>query len=282
MPRPNIDIGEKGVEKSDLETPTEDVEDVKEGKKNLFENSNVMVCVLILPEIEKQPGIAEEFLSNSYFKKFNPVFYDISNNEEFTKPLKSEGYEVKRLREEGEDLSRDLHVKVRSQMKEDFLEREETHLFFLKGTVLPPFDTMVKLLVMDKPIATGVFLGVQDFNGKKLLSPNLRGLSEEQEGAATRVPVKQVVPSRVGEVYGCELGCSLVKREVLEEVEFKKHSLRLGEDYIFCKEAREKGFRTYADSSVKAYQFMKGGYYKVPRSMKEYDDIDQEDLDYVF
>ena len=50
----------------------------------------------------------------------------------------------------------------------------------------------------------------------------------------------------------CGLGCVLIHKDVLSEVEFKIQQPRKGfDDILFCQDALNKGFEIFADLSVK-------------------------------
>ena len=60
-----------------------------------------------------------------------------------------------------------------------------------------------------------------------------------------------VFPPRLIEIGAAGLGCSLVSREVLKQVDIGVFASGTGEDVKFYVDAREKGFGAWADTSVR-------------------------------
>jgi len=137
-----------------------------------------------------------------------------------------------------------------------------THLFMTESDMILPADCIVKLLALDKDMASGVYFLRSD-------NPNTRGQpclykrppmvaqGKEKEHEYGHLPVSlfpQTGPFRV-DVSG--LGCVLIKRNVFETVPrpwFDLHAsdkgIGYGSDMYFYTNARKLGFQLWVDPSV--------------------------------
>jgi len=70
---------------------------------------------------------------------------------------------------------------------------------------------------------------------------------------------EEIPENELIEVITSGLGCVLIKRKVLENVEFRyEKNKEPWDDVWFCEDARQKGFKVYVDTSVRCKHFIKG------------------------
>lgn len=129
-----------------------------------------------------------------------------------------------------------------------FLASDYTHLLFVDDDTILPHDTYEKLLAVDAPMVTGVYPMV--YNGAICLSALPLGWA----GAAWPEPWID----GVWEAEHCGLGCVLIRREVLEVMEYPyftwletKEGGYVGEDVHFCRAVRKNGFRIMVEGDVR-------------------------------
>jgi hypothetical protein len=144
----------------------------------------------------------------------------------------------------GRPISHNRNVIVRK-----FLAGDWTHLFFIDSDTRPPEDVLDKLLSLEAEVATGcypvwdggLFWALYEHVLPDLKTPLMRTLSSNQPF----------------QVRGAGAGCLLIRREVLEKLEFPwfqeqespDGTLRY-EDQWFFNACHERGIRVMAHPGV--------------------------------
>ena len=127
------------------------------------------------------------------------------------------------------------------------------YLFSVDSDIAFEKDTLKKLLAHNKDVVSGLY--IQRKPGQHILEiyePN-------NTGGVSNMPYEKLKDRGLTEIAGCGFGCVLVKREVFAEVgypQFEYHSAidhahTISEDNDFCRKARNKGFKIWADPSIK-------------------------------
>jgi hypothetical protein len=125
-------------------------------------------------------------------------------------------------------------------------ETKHTHLLFIDSDTVP-FDNPLEMVKRDVDVVGGVYpmWKIDHFEWLAMV--------EMPDGQYRTVSTRQGMV----EVDGIGAGCMLIKRKVLEAIEAPFADLvrpdgtrSLGHDYNFCKKAKAKGFKVYADWEV--------------------------------
>jgi GT2 family glycosyltransferase len=122
------------------------------------------------------------------------------------------------------------------------------YLFAVDGDMAFPPDTLERLLSHNKPIVSGLY--IQRKPGEHILEIYRNGKN---------VPLAEIEHSPLVEVDGCGFGCVLVKSEVLRAVGYPQfvykpaldHRFTVSEDTYFCARAKEHGYGTWADTTIR-------------------------------
>lgn len=144
---------------------------------------------------------------------------------------------------------------ARNQIVEEFLFGEGkdcTHLFFIDSDTIPPQEALENLLLVNKPIASGI---------TPIVDHHDKDMTWYRKWNCILPDGKAVRPNTgVHEVVGAGGSCLLIRRDVLETMEkpyFRfvyeddnKKSVIVSEDIYFIAKAKSKGFQTFADTSV--------------------------------
>ena len=127
------------------------------------------------------------------------------------------------------------------------------YLFSDDSDIVFPADTLKKMLAHDKDVVSGLYIQrIPGTHALEIYLPN-------QWGGMERANIKQLPPNGLAEIGGCGFGCALVKSEVFRTVGYPQfeyhvaldHKDTVSEDTDFCAKARNKGFKIYADTSIK-------------------------------
>jgi len=140
-------------------------------------------------------------------------------------------------------------AKSRNMIVEKAFEHECTHIFFLDDDMIPPEDTLIKLLAHNKEIVTGLYL-LRSFPHRPALFDKaydngkckFTNMTDDKEGLTKAV--------------NCGLGCVLIETNVFRHL--TKPYVRLGEiledewcdDVGFFNRCRKAGFEVWCDMNA--------------------------------
>jgi len=125
------------------------------------------------------------------------------------------------------------------------------YLFSVDSDITFAPDTLTKLLSHDKDMVSGLYIQRNQFNILEIYKDNDRG-------GNVNIPYMSIKDRGLVEVSGCGFGCVLVKSEVIRTIGYPQfvytsaidHKNTISEDIYFCRKARERGFKIYADTSI--------------------------------
>ena len=134
----------------------------------------------------------------------------------------------------------------------DWVVKGYDYLFSVDSDISFAPDTLVKLLAHDKDLVSGLY--IQRKPGLHILEI----YEHNTRGGVSNVPYEKLKGRALVEIAGCGFGCALVKAEVMRKIgypQFEYHSAidhknTVSEDVDFCRKARDKGFKIWADPSV--------------------------------
>lgn len=132
-----------------------------------------------------------------------------------------------------------------NQMRADVIEGGYSHLMLIEADMVFPVDSMRRLLEIDTDVAYGLYVArlkprmwlcFQEISQTLFYS-----VSADRERAVSLWG--QVVPSK-----GMGFGCSLIKREVLEQISFRiNHRNNMADDLPFCLDVEAARFESKHD-----------------------------------
>ncbi len=142
-------------------------------------------------------------------------------------------------------------------LRDYFLKGDYTHLFILESDVFIEKDTLQRLIDMDSDVANFTYLmNLKRFNEYSLCVQSMDVEKQDRTEMLTPEDGRQLINTGIkqlgkdilnGKVLTqCGYGCTLVKREVLEQVEFRTKVLEKDKesypDSSFHLDVLEKGF----------------------------------------
>lgn len=126
-----------------------------------------------------------------------------------------------------------------------------THLFMTESDMILPPDAIIKLLEMDKPIASGIYF-LRNGRGQPCL---FQKVITSRENPWVFSPVSAFPTDRTFRVDHPGLGCVLFKREVFEHPKMKSPYFDLaaekyGSDMFFYTKVKDAGLEVWANPEV--------------------------------
>lgn len=121
------------------------------------------------------------------------------------------------------------------------------YLFSVDSDVSFAPDTLKKLIEHNVDVVSGLY--IQRKPGQHILEIYRNGVN---------VPYSEIKDQGLVEVDGCGFGCVLVKSEVIRAIGYPQfvyksaidHRNTVSEDTYFCSQARARGYRVWADTSI--------------------------------
>ena len=134
----------------------------------------------------------------------------------------------------------------------DWVVKGYDYLFSVDSDIALPRNALSKLMSHDKDIVSGLY--IQRKPGLHILEI----YEGNAHGGVSNMPYEKLKGRTLVEIAGCGFGCVLVKAEVMKGIgypQFQYHSAidhrnTISEDVDFCRKARDKGFKIWADPSV--------------------------------
>lgn len=145
---------------------------------------------------------------------------------------------------------------VREMLKEE----KFTHIFMTESDMILPHDAIVKLLALDKDMASGVYFlraDEQEASGQPCLYKR-PWLTEEEKKSRVDAeflhsPVRIFPTDDPFQIDCAGLGCILIKRDVFSRVPEPWFDLKAdsyGSDFYFAKKAKDAGVELWIEPTV--------------------------------
>jgi FkbM family methyltransferase len=126
------------------------------------------------------------------------------------------------------------------------------YLFSVDSDIAFPKDTLKKLLKHDVDMVSGLYIQ------RKENEHTLEIYEANAVGGNSNIPYDKIKHLTFLEIAACGMGCVLIKSKVLKDVGYPQfvyhsaidHRHTVSEDVDFCRKAKAKGFKIYADVTV--------------------------------
>src|SRR3989338_7137721 len=198
-----------------------------------------------------------EGLKSLAYKNKDILLIDNSKDDLFAKQLNDLGLPTIHM---GKDLktSRDKIIYCRNLLRQEVLDGNYDYFLSLEADVVPPPDIIEKLLLHKKDIVSAVVWYYSEYEGKRIPAPLLWDFDfKGDEKYMVYVAKEELQKPQLKEIKACSLSCCLISRKALEKVKFRYKDDSY-DDVMFCIDARELGFKVYADTTQECTHY----YYK--------------------
>lgn len=192
-----------------------------------------------------------EAVKNLTYKNHDVLLIDNSPNDDYLKNIKSLGLPA--IKGHYFESARDRIIASRNILRQKVIDEDCDYLFSLEQDVLPPPDILEKLTKHNKKVITAVYFANNMIPGETLykLIPLVYVL-EDEKTLSMRPLNEQELWGKNGlmKVVSAGLGCVLIHRDILKEVQFR-YELNTFDDRWFFKDLYNKKIPVYADTSIK-------------------------------
>lgn len=215
------------------------------------------------PTYDGQKYCAEQFLESIKSINHEVVFFDNSEDNDYFEFLKNKGCIVIRVdcgRKRGDERIAECMNFIRAY----FLERNFDFLFSLETDVIAPEKIIDALTSKNKDIIAGIYLTEYNVthiknNGTKYSEWEIHPVADvysPKMNYLRPLPMEVAKKNLVVRVASIGLGCTLIKKEVLEKTRFR-YEKDFTHDVLFCIDAQMQGFQVFADTSQKCIHIKK-------------------------
>lgn len=126
------------------------------------------------------------------------------------------------------------------------------YLFSVDSDIVFASDTLAQLLAHDKDIVSGLY--IQRIPGRHTLEV----YESNGHGGVSNISYERIKGQGLVEIQACGFGCVLIKSQVFKDVGYPyfeyypalDHKDTISEDVDFCRKARDRGYKLYADTSI--------------------------------
>ena len=183
-------------------------------------------------------------VKNLTYPLYDILLVDNSEDDSYFKKIQSFGLPV--IKGPWFQSAKERIVASRNLLREKAVQQYD-YFLSLEQDVIPPKDVIERLLAHKKEVLSGMYYTVKDKGLRPLLI-----VKNPVTGALSYLDSQKILEyNTLFEITLCGLGCVLISCKILTQLSFR-HVLgnKSFDDFWFCKDVLEKGFRLYADPSV--------------------------------
>lgn len=206
------------------------------------------------------------------YPNFDLFLVDNSKTAEYSERLRSIGIDVAKTPQR--ERVRDSIVEGRNLIRQKVLDEGYDYLFSLEQDVLPPPDAIERLLSHGEKIVCGMYANPMNVpaTNKKTGQREIIKINVPMVFIKSKKDPSKILPMTPQdvddappfmEVGAMGLGCVLIHRSVLEKVKFRYDPEKNAfDDMFFSSDAKEAGFKLYADTTVDCVHVVKKSVWK--------------------
>jgi len=151
----------------------------------------------------------------------------------------------------------DRIIDSRNILREKVLKGNYDYLFSLEQDVIPPKETLNKLIKHNKKVISGIYFVRNPIQGQiKLIPLAYKEIPSEEELPSMR-PLNdmELDSNSLMKIVSCGLGCVLIHRSILEKIKFRYEN-KVFDDRFFCIDLYKQKIPIYADTSIKCKHYI--------------------------
>ena len=198
--------------------------------------------LIYCPLTPKAPGVHQRTLDSIFAMEWDGQADIVFGKHDRYQPLRRDisDYENER--------NHDIANKY-NQARKMTLEGGYDALMTIEADMIPPKNTLERLTKVDADIVYGLYVSR---HGKHpwLTMTNVTEQVRGSAGMGETWQEREAMWGKVVDTAGVGLGCTLIRRNVLEAIPFRVMGEMIANDWYFAIDAREKGFSQKHDCSV--------------------------------
>jgi hypothetical protein len=131
------------------------------------------------------------------------------------------------------------------------IRNDYDYLLHLESDVFPPSDVIQRLMIHDLPIVSAMYM-IDFGKDSHLMSQEIEELGQLRETRNLKDGQDLIsINGGLQKTFHCGLGCVLIRRDVLEQIEFRwEQGAMIAPDGMFAFDTNGLGFNKYIETSV--------------------------------
>jgi GT2 family glycosyltransferase len=187
---------------------------------------------------------------NLSYSNYDLLIVDNSKDENYHKKIKEA------IKDEYVEPAIKRIVSSRNKLRKYALENNYDYFLSLEQDVIPPKDIIERMLKHNKKAITAVVFS--KFKGQILPL-----LWKENGDDIKFYKLDEIEPNRLEQIRTSGLGCLLIHKDILNEIEFRyEKDKNCFDDMFFCNDLKKKGFSLFVDTSIKCKHLIKNKTWK--------------------
>ena len=190
-----------------------------------------------------------KIVRNLSFDNYDVLLVDNSPDDKYLDKIKSAG--LKAIKGPYFESARERIITSRNLLKDKAVDNYD-YLLSLEQDVIPPKDIIERMLKHNKKVLSGVYFVRNVIGGDKKLIPLVyKEIPSDKELPDMRPLNEFELDKGLTKVISCGLGCVLIHKDILKQVNFRYEKDKDSwDDRFFCIDLFEKNIPIYCDTSI--------------------------------
>lgn len=205
------------------------------------------------PHSDKKNYCIEDYINR--VKSFTYPFYDvlIVDNSDTRKNYKrfiKEGFKAIYVKPKHHSIQKIL-AESHEAIRKYAIANNYDYLLHLESDLIPPPDVIQRLMIHNRPIVSGMYM-INFGSDSHLMAQDIESFGELRETINKQNGSDLIlVDGKLKPVFHCGLGCVLISKRILKDIEFR-HEVGIGmhPDGFFALDTDAMGIQKYIDTSV--------------------------------
>ncbi len=200
-----------------------------------------------------------EGLKNIDYPNFDILLIDNSKDDNYYNKISSYNIPVKK----GPyfENARDRIIASRNILRDVTINENYDYFFSLEQDVVPPSNVLLKLIKHNKKVISCIYFLHNIMDNKRELIPQAFVVMEDKkyEDLPWMRPLNNIelASNKLIQIVSCGLGCILIHRDVLKEIEFRyDKTSEAFDDRYFSVDLYRKKIPIFCDASIKCMHYI--------------------------